>query len=64
MGREESMGWRSAARPHCSVVAAAAVGTVGYAAAALRRAADPVATATGALRRWSPFRGPVSPCSS
>jgi hypothetical protein len=44
-------GLRSAVRPHCSVVAVAVVDTVGYAAAALRRTADPAAAVTGAFRR-------------
>jgi hypothetical protein len=56
-------GLRSAVLPHCSAVVAAAVDTVSYTAAALRCVAGPAAAATGALRRWPPFRGPVSPCS-
>ena len=53
------MGWRSAVHPLCSAVVAAAVGTVGCAAAVLRCPAGPAAADTGAFRRWSPFRGTV-----
>jgi hypothetical protein len=48
----EGVDWlRSVVRPHRSAVTSAAVDTVGYAAAALRRAAGPAAAATGTLRR-------------
>ncbi len=56
-------GLRSAVIPHCSAVVATDVDTVSYTAAALRCVAGPAAAATGALSRWPPFRGPVSPCS-
>jgi len=57
MGRKASMGWRSAVRPLCSAVATAAVGTVGCAAAALRRATGPAAPPALPRRTQAPCAG-------